>query len=338
MSLELGANHGFKVSTAERDNSSTMAERSAGCRRTASRCTLLAQLEFRRTGVAMGSFRVRWIAVAVAVVSMSPTACGAESGPAPASVTPAPTERPVALPVPQDILAKGAVAIRATPNPDWAVAAAGSVLVSGVDPGLKRYDAAAGVATGEVSIYSVCMAMDYGFDSVWAASCSYDAPSVMRVDANTGQPIAEIRLPARLPAESSIGAGEGAVWVLTSGSDRKLLAIDPGRNAVARTFPAPEGAAAVRAGLGSIWVTVGSFANLIRLDPRSGTVIATIAVGKGPRSSRSGPMRCGCSTRSTGRCPGSTRGPARSRQPSTCRPVGSRAGTSSNRAMRSGSG
>ena len=102
----------------------------------------------------------------------------------------------------------GAVTIKATPNPDWAVAAAGSVWVSGVDPGLKRYNAATGEATGEVAIYLVCLAMDAGFDSVWAGSCSYQSPSLVRIDANTGQPIAEIRLPGRLPAESSIGVGE----------------------------------------------------------------------------------------------------------------------------------
>ena len=78
-----------------------------------------------------------------------------------------------------------------------------------------------------MAAHSVCMAMDHGFESVWAASCSYESPSVLRIDTTTGLTTAEIPMPARLPAESSIGAGEGAVWVLTSGSDRKLVGIDP---------------------------------------------------------------------------------------------------------------
>src|SRR3954454_13293023 len=106
------------------------------------------------------------------------------------------------------------------------------------------------------------------------------SPPGRRVDAASGASTADISMPGRLAAESSVGAGEGAVWLLTTGSPRQLLAVDPGSNTVARTLPAPEGAKAVRAGLGAVWVSVAAPGQVVRLDPASGRIVATVAVGQ----------------------------------------------------------
>ena len=217
--------------------------------------------------------------VAVALLGLSAVACATDPAAPPPTAAPTTSGEPDALPALRDITAVGAITIKASPNPDWAVAAAGSVWVAGVGPGLQRYEATTGAMTGEVAIYSVCSAMDQGFGSVWAMSCDYSSPKLVRIDAATGAPTAEIPMPARLPAESSVGAGEGAVWLLTSGSPRQLLAVDPGTNTVARTLPAPEGATAVRAGLGAVWVSTAAPGQVVRLDPASGQVVATISVG-----------------------------------------------------------
>jgi hypothetical protein len=218
--------------------------------------------------------------IAAALLGFSVVACAPASPPA-AGGPPTTGSEPDPLPAIRDIGASGASTISASPSPDWAVAAEGSVWVSGVGPGLQRYDATTGAVTGEVAIYSVCSAMDHGFGSIWAMSCDYGSPKLVRIDTATGAATAEIPLPARLPAESSVGAGEGAVWLLTSGRPRQLLAVDPVTNTVARTLPAPDGAAAVRAGLGSVWVSVGTPGQLVRLDPASGQVTATVQVGRG---------------------------------------------------------
>jgi DNA-binding beta-propeller fold protein YncE len=215
----------------------------------------------------------------VAAVLLALPACAAAPAPPPAASTPRSGEADT-LPPLRDIVASGATAIVARPSPDWAVAASGSVWVAGVGPGLQRYDGKTGAMTGEVAIYSVCSAMDQGFDSVWAMSCDFSSPKLVRIDARSGTSIAEIPVPARLPAESSVGVGEGAVWVLTSGSPRQLIAVDPSTNTVARTFPAPEGAVAVRAGLGSVWVSVAAPGQLVRLDPASGEIVARVDVGR----------------------------------------------------------
>ena len=217
-----------------------------------------------------------------ALVGLPAAACGTTPGSPPTAAAPTSgSGEPDDLPVPRDITTSGAMTIAASPNPDWAVAAAGSVWVSGVGPGLQRYDATTGAVTAELEIYSVCSAMDEGLGSIWAMSCDYGSPKLVRIDAATGASTAEIPMPARLPAESSVGAGEGAVWLLTSGGPRQLLAVDPGTNAVARTLPAPEGAKAVRAGLGAVWVSVSTLGQVVRLDPASGQVVATVAVGRG---------------------------------------------------------
>ncbi len=217
---------------------------------------------------------------AAALLGLSAVACATNPASPPPAAAPTTTgSEPDALPVLRDITAIGASTIKASPSPDWTVAAAGSVWVAGVGPGLQRYDATTGAMTGEVAIYSVCSAMDQGFGSVWAMSCDYSSPKLVRIDAATGASTAEIAMPARLPAESSVGAGEGAVWLLTSGSPRQLLAVDPGTNTVARTLPAPDGATAVRAGLGAVWVSIAAPGQLVRLDPTSGQVVATINLG-----------------------------------------------------------
>ena len=131
-----------------------------------------------------------------------------------------------------------------------------------------------GAVTGELPIYSVCSAMDQGSGSVWV-SCDNSSPKLVRIDAATGASTAEIPMPARLPLNSSVGAGEGAVWLLTAGSPRQLLAVDPGTNTVARTVP-PEGANAVRAGFGAVWVSIATPGQVARLDPAPNAVTATI--------------------------------------------------------------
>jgi virginiamycin B lyase len=217
--------------------------------------------------------------VAAALIAFPTAACTGNPAPPPAASLQS-SQRPDPLPAPRDIAGSGASTIRATPSPDWVVAAARSVWVAGVGPGLTRYDATTGAATGEVAVYPVCSAMDQGFESIWAMSCDFSSPALVRIDTKTGATTARIRVPARLPAESSVGAGEGAVWVLTSGTPRQLLAVDPATNTVARTLTAPEGAVAVRAGLGSVWISVATPGQVVRLDPASGEVVATVAVGR----------------------------------------------------------
>jgi DNA-binding beta-propeller fold protein YncE len=85
--------------------------------------------------------------------------------------------------------------------------------------------------------------------------------------------------------ETSLGAGEGAVWAITNGKGCEtcvLVRIDPDKMTVTGRFSVPPGASAVRAGLGGVWITYFGDVNVLRVDPTSGAVEATIPVGPAP--------------------------------------------------------
>jgi virginiamycin B lyase len=224
------------------------------------------------------SGRIR-VAAGAAVVALWAVGCAAGT-PTSAAAGGSTASPAGALPAPRDVGAVGGSSMKALGEPDWALGVGGGVWVAGVGTGLRRYDAATGATTDEQMLDWVCLGMDQGFGSVWAASCSFEAPVLARLDPLSGAVRARIALPAPPAQESSVGAGEGAVWLLTSDGTH-LLAIDPGSNAVRRSYPAPANAAAVRAGLGAVWVTGGASGRLLRLDPATGATVATVMVGRG---------------------------------------------------------
>jgi len=90
-----------------------------------------------------------------------------------------------------------------------------------------------------------------------------------------------------------VAIAPSGVWV-TNYYDNTLSRIDPATNAVLQTLPLKlsesAGPKAIASGDGSLWVTVTDFdasnnplaGSLLRLDPASGAVQATIAVGRTP--------------------------------------------------------
>ena len=226
----------------------------------------------------------------VALMALVVVACGgpSPSGPSPdAVVAPAPSQgtasaSTVASPdAPPDIEAAGATRIDLTGEPDWVAVAGGSAWVA-VRGGVRRIDGATGEPDGLVPVPGViCLAMDVGFDSLWAGSC--DRHLLARIDPVAGSldtPFIGLPVPA-LREEGSVGVGEGGVWLVST--DHELLFLDPITNRVDGRWPLPEGAAAVRAGLGSVWVTVSAAGELLRIDPADPRSVRSIEVGDGPR-------------------------------------------------------
>ena len=231
------------------------------------------------------------ILLPILVAACSLTACGetedatsttAATTAAAATAAAATTTAPPGPPAPEDVEAAGGARIADIGEPDWLVLAAGSGWAAGVGDGVGQLDGTTGVLLGSVAVPGqVCLAMDVGFDAVWAGSCGSE-PAVLRIDPATAKATATIPLDAPdLMPESSLAAGEDAVWAITA--DSKLVKIDPEKNAVAETYPAPEGAAAIRAGFGALWVTNPGTGTVARLSPTDGSVEADIPVGPGPR-------------------------------------------------------
>ena len=180
-----------------------------------------------------------------------------------------------------DIVAAGATRIELTGGPDWVAVAGGSAWVA-VRGGVRRIDGATGEPDGLVPVPGViCLAMDIGFDSLWAGSC--DRHLLVRIDPVAGSldtPFMDLPI-AALQQEGSIGVGESGVWLVST--DHELLHLDPMTNRVDDRWPLPDGAAAVRAGLGAVWVTVSDTGELLQIDPADPRTSRSIEVGEGPR-------------------------------------------------------
>jgi hypothetical protein len=96
----------------------------------------------------------------IVLIACSSAACARGASTArPPSVAPS-ASKEMALPAARDIDGLGGVRLRAFPFPDWTIAAAGSVWIAGVEPGVRRYDAATGRDLGGLSISSTCQGMD----------------------------------------------------------------------------------------------------------------------------------------------------------------------------------
>ena len=205
------------------------------------------------------------------------------SAPAPASPTPAaatPTAQPTPSPLGPpmvDIGSAGALLLAEGGRPDWLALAGGSAWGAGND-GIQQMDGKTGADGALVPITGICTAMDTGFDALWVADCEHGA--LVRIDPKTAKVAATYPLKAGFVAEEgSVGAGEGGVWVATTSS---IIRFDP-KTGAQTAFPLPVSGAGVRAGLGSVWVTVPDLDEVLRIDPTTGGVIATIKAGHGPR-------------------------------------------------------
>jgi streptogramin lyase len=199
------------------------------------------------------------------------------------SVASAASAKP-ALPEMQTVEQAGGSTIEATTDADWTIVAFGRAWVSGLGKGIGVFDARSGEALGSVPVPQVpCGGADAGFGAVWTATCVTDG--IARVDPKTARVTGKVAFTVP-DSESSIGVGEGAVWAVTAGPDCLacvVARIDPRTLRITDRFPVPDGATAVRAGLGGVWITYFSDDSVRRLDPKTGQVVATIPVASGPR-------------------------------------------------------
>ena len=228
------------------------------------------------------------LAAALVVLATTIGACAAPASSASSTASPSASVAPtagttasVAAESRRDIEAVGATRVSVEGEPDWLAVAGGSAWAAVVG-GVRRLDGVTGAPDGLVPIPgSICLAFDVGFDSLWAGSC--DRHLLVRIDPATGSldtPFIDLPI-AALQEEGSIGVGDSGVWLVSTGHE--LLRLDPVTNRVDGTWPLPESAAAVRVGLGSLWVTVPATDSLLRIDPADPSTSRSIEVGDGPR-------------------------------------------------------
>jgi virginiamycin B lyase len=165
----------------------------------------------------------------------------------------------------------------ALPFADFAVAVGDGVWLSGVAPGAVRYSAS-GAITARTRIPGVVVqALAATPGSVWVPSLN---PSVLfRLDATTGDVLDRTPLPASPAGEAALGAAGDRAYVLVEPSEPRIAVVEG--SAVVEEIEAPEGAVAVRAGFGSLWVPT-SAGTVERYDLGSGSW-TSVPVGPSPR-------------------------------------------------------
>ena len=242
----------------------------------------------------MGPGLPRATAVALLVTGLALTGCSNDdapepsptspasstASPSPSSETPEPPPAPGAdLPDPLTLDDVGGQTFRAEPFADFAVAAGRGVWVSGVRPGIVRYHGPSGAITARTRVPGdVVQALETTGQQVLVPSLT---PSLLlRLDATSGAVLARVPLDASPVEESSVGAtADGTAYVLVEPSDPRIAVVRG--DAVVDEVAAPEGATAVRAGYGYLWVATN--ANVVERRRIGGGSWESIPTGPFPR-------------------------------------------------------
>jgi streptogramin lyase len=220
------------------------------------------------------------------VLALSAAGCGGSPGGDSAAkrATPTATTRPADTAAETDIEQAGAKRIDI--KGDWLAAGEGGVWLSAdtviyrLDPGSGRRQATIPVPQGP------CEATDVGFGAVWTATCK--SPGLAKIDPASNSVTGRVRLPipAALDGEGSVGAGEGAVWLVTDGpacSGCRVARVNPRTMKTTGRVPVKQGAATVRTGEGSVWVGNPAHNVVQQIDPSTLKVTRTIKAGHTPR-------------------------------------------------------
>jgi virginiamycin B lyase len=171
---------------------------------------------------------------------------------------------------------------------DWLAAGAGGVWLSAPgDKLIRRLDPRSGAVKATIQVpQDPCEATAVGLGSLWTATCG--TPGLARIDPATNKVSGFVKLaiPSSLDGEGSIGAGAGGVWLVIDGQDCtrcRVARVDPKSLRVVDRIPVREGSAAVRTGLGAVWVTNPTTNIVQKIEPRTNRVVATTNVAGSPR-------------------------------------------------------
>jgi virginiamycin B lyase len=183
-----------------------------------------------------------------------------------------------------DVNKAGAKEIRITG--DWLAAGRGGIWLSGMEE-IYRLNPRNGRRQAKIPVpQEPCQATDVGAGALWTATCG--VPGLAKIDTKRNRVARHVAIPVSTDyfGEGSIGVGAGAVWLVTDGPDCttcRVSRVDPRSMEVTAEIPVRIGAAAVRVGVGSVWVTNPVEDVVQRIDPAAGQVTRTIKTARGPR-------------------------------------------------------
>jgi len=170
-------------------------------------------------------------------------------------------------------LGKTADWVSITPDAVW-VGSTGPFAVHRIDPKTNRRVASVRLP-GEP-----CAGLAVGFGSLWVPLCSA-IPRLAKVDLMSNQLISVLKTgPAA--AEGGIAASPDNIWLVID-KEGSLARIDPDTGTVRQVTHLPAGSYNPFYNDGQIWVTRADGSEVTSVDASSGTILATVPTGPGPR-------------------------------------------------------
>lgn len=152
---------------------------------------------------------------------------------------------------------------------------------------VARYDAASGERLDSLSPELAC-ALASGDGVVWAAGCPY--ADRLSTDAQRLRLLRHIFLPFQPKGGGAsttrvqfreMAIGAGSLWVLGDALDRRVWRLDPRRGTIQATIALPFPPRSVVVADGAAWITDGLDDTVVPIDARSNRVLPAVAVGRG---------------------------------------------------------
>jgi YVTN family beta-propeller protein len=170
------------------------------------------------------------------------------------------------------------------------IAALGDQVYVAVDGNLAggavaRYDAASGERRDSLDLLACALASGDGV--VWAAGCPF--ADRLSTDEQPLRRLHHIPLPFRSPGTAStsriqfreLAVGAGSLWVLGDALDRRVWRLDPRRGTIQATIALPFPPRSVVVADGAAWITDGLHDTVVPIDARTNRVLPAVAVGRG---------------------------------------------------------
>jgi YVTN family beta-propeller protein len=148
---------------------------------------------------------------------------------------------------------------------------------------VARYDAATGVRKDSFGVLACAIASGEGV--VWAAGCPY--VDRLSTDAQKLHRLRHIYLPLAGTASRTrvqfreLALGAGSLWVLGDALDRRVWRLDPRSGAIQATIALGFPPRSVVVADGTAWITDGLHDRVVPVDARSNRVLPAVRVGRG---------------------------------------------------------
>ena len=213
--------------------------------------------------------------LALAALLLGGSSLTARAGPAPAAPIDASLRRGFSE-------LKPVATIRVGRTADWVTVTDDAVWVGSTGPNaVHRIDPATNRRVATVKLPGEpCAGLATGFGSLWVPLCAA-RPALARVDLATNRLLA-VTSPGPAAAEGGIAASADSLWLVTD-NQGTLARLDPASGAVRQRVQLPTGAYNPVASAGTVWVSQAQGAAVIAVDATSGSIVATIETGPGPR-------------------------------------------------------